>query len=399
MKRKKSSSLKTKIILAGLFLSATNSFAQDAPAQPAEVPSVFPGNEFYLIAGGILILLLVIYSLGKTAVGLGKAVSKTAKKSSATIILLLISAVASSQSESPLAQTPIEFPAWASNPNVYMFGFLFFIMLLSAYVLYTVNMKLIKAISPAAVEVPAEALEAAFAKEKKPRLLRRLYLRLIDSVPVAKEKDILLDHDYDGIKELDNNLPPWWKYGFYFTIIFAFFYLLIYHVSGVGKLQGEEYKDELLFAQKQKEERMKAGAENVNEENVVALTDAEPVTKGKETFQKLCIACHRADGGGQVGPNLTDEYWLHGGGIKNIFKTITYGVPGKGMLSWQSQLSPKQIQQVASYVLTLKGTNPPGPKEPQGDKWVEENVVPADSTHAKAITDSTKIALSNSITK
>src|SRR4051812_18033355 len=107
MKRKKSSSLKTKIILAGLFLSATNSFAQDAPAQPAEVPSVFPGNEFYLIAGGILILLLVIYSLGKTAVGLGKAVSKTAKKSSATIILLLISAVASSQSESPLAQTPI----------------------------------------------------------------------------------------------------------------------------------------------------------------------------------------------------------------------------------------------------------------------------------------------------
>jgi cytochrome c oxidase cbb3-type subunit 3 len=399
MKRKTSRSLRSKIIVAGLFLSATNSFAQDAPAQPAEAPSILSGSEFYLIAGGLLILLLVIYGLGKTAVGLSKAVSNASKKSSATIILLLLSAAAFSQSEAAPAQTTTQFPAWASNPNVYIFGFLFFIMLLSVYVLYTVNMKLIKVMSPAAVEVPAEALEAALVKEKKPTLFRRVYLRLVDSVPVAKEKDILLDHDYDGIKELDNNLPPWWKYGFYFTIMFAFFYLLIYHVSGVGKLQGEEYKDELLLAQKQKEERIKAGAENVNEENVVALTDAEPVTNGKETFQKLCVACHRADGGGQVGPNLTDEYWLHGGGIKNIFKTITYGVPNKGMISWQSQLSPKQIQQVASYVLTLKGTNPAGPKEPQGDKWMEKNSIPADSTHAKAITDSSKIALYNSIIK
>jgi len=389
MKRTKQISLQSKIILAGLFLSATNSFAQETPAQLAELPSMYSGPQFYLIAGGILILLLAIYSLGKTATGLGKAVSKVAKKSSATILLLLLSAAAFSQSETVVVQTATEFPAWATNPNVYMLGLLFFIMLLSVYVLYTVNMKLIKVLSPATSEVPAEVAEAALVKQKKPRLLRRVYLRLVDSVPVAQEKDIVLDHEYDGIKELDNNLPPWWKYGFYFTIIFAVFYLFVYHVSGTGKLQADEYKDELLVAQKQKEERMKASAENVNEENVIALADAEPITKGKETFQKLCVACHRADGGGQVGPNLTDEYWLHGGGIKNIFKTITYGVPSKGMISWQSQLSPKQIQQVASYVLTLKGTNPAGPKEPQGDKWVEESSAPADST-AIASADSLK---------
>lgn len=305
----------------------------------------------------------------------------------ATTTLLLLSAVAFSQSETAPAQPATQFPQWASDPNVYLLGFLMFILLLSVYVLYTVNMKLIKALAPAAVEVPAETAEAALVKEKKPGFLRRVYLRMVDSVPVAKEKDILLDHDYDGIKELDNNLPPWWKYGFYVTIVFGVFYLLIFHVSGAGKLQADEYKEELRIAQLQKEERMRASAENVNEENVIALTDAEPITKGKETFQKLCVTCHRPDGGGLVGPNLTDEYWLHGGGIKNIFKTITYGVPNKGMISWQSQLSPKQIQQVASYILTLKGTNPPGPKEPQGDKWVDEN--PGDST-AVASADTTK---------
>lgn len=304
-----------------------------------------------------------------------------------TIFLVLLSAAAFSQSETAPAQTTTQFPEWASNPNVYLLGFLFFILLLSVYVLYTVNMKLLRVMAPAPVRVPAAEVEAALVKEKKPSFSRRVYLRLVDSVPVAKEKDILLDHDYDGIKELDNNLPPWWKYGFYVTIIFGVFYLLIYHVSNAGKLQGEEYKEELRIAQLQKEERMKASAENVNEENVIPLTDAEPITKGKETYLKLCVACHRPDGGGQVGPNLTDEFWLHGGGIKNIFKTITYGVPNKGMISWQSQLSPKQIQQVASYILTLKGTNPPGPKEPQGDKWEDEN--PGDST-AVASADTTK---------
>lgn len=125
---------------------------------------------------------------------------------------------------------------------------------------------------------------------------------------------------------------------------------------------------------------MKNAAENVTAESVVAFKDEAMITEGHETFTKLCSACHLNDGGGQVGPNLTDEYWLHGGGIKNIFRTISEGVPSKGMISWKSQLSPKQIQQVASFVLTLKGTKPATAKEPQGEIWVEEIKSEKDST-------------------
>ncbi|HQV00013.1 MAG TPA: cbb3-type cytochrome c oxidase N-terminal domain-containing protein, partial [Bacteroidia bacterium] len=220
----------------------------------------------------------------------------------------------------------------------------------------------------------------AVAEEKAPGFFRKIYLRMVDSVPVSKEKDIVLDHDYDGIKELDNNLPPWWKYGFYLTIVFSFLYMFVYHVTGTGKLQLAEYNDELHAAQLAKAERMKSSAENITEDNVVALKETDVLAKGKDSYDKLCAACHRADGGGQVGPNLTDEFWLHGGGIKNIFHTITYGVPDKGMISWQSQLSPKQIQYVASYLMTMQGTKPAGPKEPQGEKWTEVAATTADST-------------------
>ena len=212
--------------------------------------------------------------------------------------------------------------------------------------------------------------------------------RLMGSVPVTQEADILLDHDYDGIKELDNNLPPWCKWGFYATILFSFVYLIGYHVTGTGKLQLEEYNDELALAAKAKEERMKNSAENITEENVTMLTDAGAISKGKEIFTKNCAACHAADGGGMVGPNLTDEYWLHGGGIKNIFKTVTYGVPAKGMISWQSQLSPKQIQEVSSFVWSLQGTKAAAPKEQEGEKWTESST--ASNTDSSATAQATK---------
>lgn len=374
MKRNINSSIKLIFVLAGLLLSITNSFAQATSAKgTADRNSLFMNSNLLFICGAVFILLIVIYALSKTTIGLGKVAAKAAKKSSVTVLLLLISVSAYSQTAIAATEKANALPEWIYNTDIFLLGFLFFILLLSIAVLYKVNMRLINVIIPVASKVETEfTIANSLVQVRKPTLLRRIYLRLVDSVPVAKEKDILLDHDYDGIKELDNNLPPWWKYGFYITILFAFFYLMVYHVSGVGKLQGDEYKEELLLAQKQKEERMKASADNVNEDNVVALTDAELLGKGKESFQKLCVACHRPDGGGQVGPNLTDEYWIHGGGIKNIFKTITYGVPDKGMISWQSQLSPKQIQQVSSYVLSLKGTNPAGAKEPQGDKWIDE---------------------------
>jgi cytochrome c oxidase cbb3-type subunit 3 len=312
------------------------------------------------------------------------------KKFWLTFLFSLMALVSFSQPPATEIKAPAVFPQWAMDPTFYISLIIVSILLLTIYVLYRVNISLVKSIVPDMPETKVTAELKAAAEVKKIGAFQRIYHKLTDIVPVEHEKDVLLDHDYDGIKELDNNLPPWWKYGFYFTIAFAVFYLLYFHVSGIGKLQGDEYKEELAIAAQQKEARMKASADFVNEENVVALNDAENITKGKETFQKLCVACHRADAGGQVGPNLTDEFWLHGGGIKNVFKTITYGVPTKGMISWQSQLSPKQIQQVGSFVLSLKGSNPPNPKEPQGDVWIDESTAKLDST--KAVKDSAALA-------
>ena len=300
---------------------------------------------------------------------------QTIKTIQAIFILNLLSVYAIAQ-ETQETQEPTKAsqpPAWAMDGNTYLIGFLVLILVATIIVLYKINIKLITTISPKAFLNPRKKLknDSSSTEEHSPTFLHKVSSRLMGSVPVTQEEDILLDHDYDGITELDNTLPPWWKWGFYATILFSFVYLIGYHVTGTGKLQLEEYNDELALAAKAKEERMKNSAENITEENVTMLTDAGAINKGKEIFTKNCAACHAADGGGMVGPNLTDEYWLHGGGIKNIFKTVTYGVPAKGMISWQSQLSPKQIQEVSSFVWSLQGTKSAAPKEQEGEKWTE----------------------------
>lgn len=199
---------------------------------------------------------------------------------------------------------------------------------------------------------------------------------LSGAVPIEQEEDVLLDHEYDGIRELDNKLPPWWLYMFYFTIAFGVVYVGYFQFSD-GPSQLEEYNAEMALAEEQKAAFLASSANNVDESNVELLADATALANGKEKFETLCIACHAATGGSTqnppgVGPNLTDEYWLHGGGIKNVFKTIKYGVPAKGMIAWESQLSPRQMQEVASYILSLQGTNPPNAKEPQGELWTGE---------------------------
>lgn len=189
--------------------------------------------------------------------------------------------------------------------------------------------------------------------------------------PIKEEAKIDLGHNYDGIRELDNRLPPWWLYGFYITIVFAGIYLWRYHVSHTAPLSGEEYSIAMAKAEAEKEAYLKKSANNVDENTVVLLTDASALAAGKNVFATNCAACHLADGGGSVGPNLTDDYWLHGGGVKDIFKTVKYGVPEKGMRSWKEDLSPVQISQVTSYIKSLRGTKPANPKEPQGSLYQE----------------------------
>lgn len=201
-------------------------------------------------------------------------------------------------------------------------------------------------------------------------LLTKFYGRLVDAAPVEKEKDILLDHDYDGIKELDNNLPPWWKYLFYVTIVFGIVYMIDYHVLHSSKLQEAEYLEEVKLAELEKANLF--GGKMVDENTVQLLKDPIDLASGRATFNKLCVVCHGAKGEGLVGPNLTDDYWIHGGGIKNVFTTIKNGVPEKGMVSWKTQLTPAQMEEVGSFIISLRGTNPPNAKPPQGNIWSEK---------------------------
>lgn len=209
--------------------------------------------------------------------------------------------------------------------------------------------------------------------------------------PLEQEVTIDLGHDYDGIRELDNRLPPWWLYGFYCTILFACVYLWRYHVSHTAPLSGEEFQIAMRAAAAQREEYLKKAANNVDETNVKLLTAEPDLASGKNVFQTMCAACHGKLGEGGVGPNLTDDYWLHGGDIKDVFKTIKYGWPEKGMKSWKDDYSPSQIAQIASYVKSLHGTNPPNGKAPQGTIYSAGQGAPTDST-AKSLDSLKKLA-------
>lgn len=201
------------------------------------------------------------------------------------------------------------------------------------------------------------------------------------SVPVEKEETVLLDHNYDGIRELDNFLPPWWKWLFYATIIWGGGYLFAYHVAGSLPLQDDEYQAEVKKADDELRALKKSEPGEVIDENTVSVTaEAVALADGKSTYTSICASCHRPDGGGDIGPNLTDAYWKHGGDIKSVFKVVKNGVSGTNMVAWGSSMSPEKIRNVSSYVLTLAGTNPVNAKKPEGDLFQPEVMVPADSS-------------------
>lgn len=262
-------------------------------------------------------------------------------------------------------------PAFIKYPMVSVFLFVFLFLLIAIEIT-------LKAVNTITYQLLSDEEKAKKAEEDSLSLndknwYKGLMQSLTKTVPIEDEKQLLMDHDYDGIKELDNNLPPWWVYLFYACIVFSVIYLVRFEIMGAPD-QETELKNEMAQAKIEVAEYMKTAPDLMDEKTVTLLTDPADLTAGKAIFDTNCVACHRADAGGTIGPNLTDDQWILGGGIKNIFHTITNGGrDGKGMIAWKGTLKPKEIQAVASYIISLKGSNPKDPKAPEGEVWVDEN--------------------------
>lgn len=201
----------------------------------------------------------------------------------------------------------------------------------------------------------------------------KLWQKLNKAKPIEKEGEIMTDHDYDGIKELDNVLPPWWLAGFYITIaVGIFYYFMVFFTDRYD--QDAEFERAMAEGKAAVEQYKKENPELFDDANLEPLTSPADIAKGKELFtSKTCTACHLDDGGGSIGPNLTDDYWILGGSFSDIMNTIAKGGrPGKGMIAWENTISQKERQQIASYILTLRGTTPANPKEPEGELWKPE---------------------------
>ncbi|MFZ9661459.1 MAG: cbb3-type cytochrome c oxidase N-terminal domain-containing protein [Chitinophagaceae bacterium] len=354
--------------LVAAIASLTITFATQA--QSAATPSGENMNwlEILLVLTAI-VLLVVIWGLGQVLITIGKQLNEKMKNNS-KITLMILFGLFSLQS---FAQ-PSDANATTSN-----LGGLSQLEFWALTAVIGVEVIVILVLSFMARrmwrEYTGEA-DNALAKAKRANATLRSWWSNLDknwmtrAVPVEQEADVLLDHDYDGIRELDNALPPWWKYGFYITIVAAFIYIFNFHVFGTGQNPLEEYDAEMKEG-KRIEEAYKAKTKNLIDENNITLADASGIAEGGKIFKQTCVACHGQNGEGGIGPNLTDDYWIHGGKMNDLYKTIKLGYPEKGMQSWESTYSPLQMRDLASFVKSLKGTKPANPKAPQGDLFKE----------------------------
>lgn len=261
-------------------------------------------------------------------------------------------------------------PAFMNNPMILLFlGFVLLLIIGIEAIIAALENVMFQSLDQAA---KARYLSTKTSSPKIVEWVKKTYKKMLGSKPIEKEGEIILDHDYDGIRELDNDLPPWWRYGFYASIVFAAIYLLRYHVFN-GPNQYDELESTLEVARTELEDYKKNAKDLIDFESVTLLTDPSDLATGKAVYDAYCVACHMPDGGGGIGPNLTDDYWILGGGIKNTFHTVSEGGrSGKGMVPWKSTLTPIEMAQVSSYILTFQGTTPAKPKEPEGELWVEE---------------------------
>jgi cytochrome c oxidase cbb3-type subunit 3 len=270
--------------------------------------------------------------------------------------------------------------------NITLEAWMLFVVVIAAELLvilfiYNGIAKMLKTMEPVS---EVKESKPGFELNLKP-FFAKAWAMMNKSVEIEREKEIMSNHEYDGIKELDNDLPPWWKWGFILTIVFSVIYLWRYHVTQSAPLQIQELEMEMVEAEEQMKAYRAQSASLVDETTVALNNEAEFLEKGRAIFIANCAACHLESGIGSVGPNMTDRYWLHGNDIASIFKVIKYGVVEKGMQSWKEMLSPTQIAQVANYIKTLEGTNVPGGKAPQGELIEETEAIEVKSDTTGAV--------------
>jgi cytochrome c oxidase cbb3-type subunit 3 len=341
--------------------------------------------EILLIITAI-VFVFVIWILSQVLVTLSRSILKKNQGNRLTksLMLILLSSVLSSVAQSQSTTIATELPRINNYGGLSEMNFYALATVIGLELVVILFLSFM--VKRAFRELTGQA-DAALATIRKPLKITALWNKIdknwmTKAVPLEEEADILLDHDYDGIKELDNALPPWWKYGFYITIVIAVIYIFNFHVWGIGKNPEQEYAEEMLEG-KRIEELYKAKTKNLVDENNVVISDAAGIETGKILYTQSCVACHGTKGEGGIGPNLTDDFWIHGGAMNNIYNTLKIGYPEKGMQSWQTMFSPVQLKNLASYVKSIKGTNPPNGKAPQGIIFSDEKKSTTDSTSTK----------------
>jgi cytochrome c oxidase cbb3-type subunit III len=390
--------IKKKIIFFLLSMIATISVVAQTTAVAAE-KTVKSNNNLLAILLVItaLVLAFVIWGLGQVLFATSKQVlekSKQAKKNTTLLIVFSFFSLQNLFAQATATEVVKIVPNYGglSANTFYMFVTVIFVEIFAIFFLTFSIKRMYEELLPEKVVLPENFSKLSLLWK---RLDQKLFTK---AIPIEKEVDILLDHDYDGIRELDNSLPPWWKFGFYITIGIGFIYIFNFHVMGSGKNPTEEYAIELAKAEKEKEIFEANNKDKIDEKNV-PFADETGIAIGKAAFETKCWSCHGKLGEGGAGPNLTDNYWLHKGTLNDIYNTLKVGYPEKGMQAWTSDYSPKELSYIASYVKKLKGTNPPNAKAAQGDLFEEVGApsTPTTDTTKKIKVDSTagKVAMNN----
>lgn len=346
-----------------------------AAGPPSESPFSNPLALTLIVLMLVLLIIIGILAnilLGTADIKLKKRRTESTKNVSAILILVLLtispSVFAQDVNLETTTQSATTTIGGMSASTFYIMAAVIFLELFIIIALL-VNIKFLLKAEKAKL-AKAETVEEIEAKKNR----LSWWDRFNKLKPVNQEAELDLGHEYDGIRELNNRLPPWWLYGFYASILFAVIYLWRFHITHNGPSSKQEYDRSVAKAELRLQEYLKKKGDAVDENTVTLLTAPEDIAAGKAIFVKSCAVCHKESGAGDVGPNLTDDYWLHGNDIRSIFKVIRYGI--NAMPQWQNQYSNKQIAQVASYLKTLHGTNPPNPKAPDGILQKEEAPAP-----------------------